>query len=353
MPHNEHSRFEGKSGKAVLSAAAIAVATAVAIVIQRSRAPYAAGKVVVITGGSRGLGLALAEEFGRHGALLALAARSKEELEEAKRRILDGGIVATPERLLTVDCDLRKAEEAQKLIDATLQHFGRLDVLINNAGVIHVGPIEKQSIEIYREAMNGNFFSMLHTTYAALPHMLKRRNGAIVNIASIGGKVPVPHLAPYSASKFAAAGFSETLGAELKSKGIRVTTVNPGLMRTGSYPNAMVVGQRDEEYRWFALSASMPGLAHSAGYAARKIYRAVARGRAEIEVGVDAYLAARIHGIAPTLTQFLGGLAETVILPEAAGTAVAAQGTDLKTPGPEAWKRWSAKLTKDFNEPDA
>jgi short-subunit dehydrogenase len=255
--------------------------------------------------------------------------------------------------LLTIDCDLTKAEEAQKLIEEAVQHFGRLDVLINNAGVIHVGPIEKHSIEMYRDAMNSNFFSMLHTTYAALPYMFKRRDGAIVNIASIGGKVPVPHLAPYSASKFAMVGFSETLHAEVKSRGIRVTTVNPGLMRTGSYPNAMIVGQRDKEYRWFSLSASIPGLAHSADYAARKIYGAVARGRAEIEVGLDAYLAARVHGITPTLTQFLGGLAETVILPEATGTGVAAPGTDLKTPGPKIWTRWSARLTKRFNEPSA
>jgi short-subunit dehydrogenase len=352
MPRNGHGRSR-VSAKAVLSGAAIGLSAAAAIVIQRKWVRSVAGKVVVITGGSRGLGLALAEEFGRHGASLVLAARSKGALEEAKRRILDSGIGMTPERLFTVDCDLTKAEEAQKLVDAALQRFGQLDVLINNAGVIHVGPIEKQSIEMYREAMNSNFFSMLHTTYAALPYMLKRRNGAIVNIASIGGKVPVPHLAPYSASKFAAAGFSETLNAELKSKGIRVTTVNPGLMRTGSYPNAIVVGQRDQEYRWFSLSASIPGLAHSAGYAARKIYRAVTRGRTEIEVGLDAYLAARIHGIAPTVTQFLGSLAESVILPEAAGTAVAAQGADLDTPGPEVWKRWSARLTNDFNEPDA
>jgi short-subunit dehydrogenase len=333
-----------------LAGAAVAAGAAALAVNRRSTSKSIAGKVVVIGGGSRGLGLALAEEFGRHGARLVLAARKGEELEEARRRLLEHCITKSQENVLTVSCDLRSSDTARNLIKQATGQFGRVDVLINVAGVIHVGPVEKQSLEMYEDAMASNFFSMLYTTYAVLPQMLKRRTGAIVNICSIGGKIAVPHLAPYTASKFAAVGFSETLHTELRSKGIRVTTVNPGLMRTGSYPNAIVVGQRENEYRWFKLSASTPGLAHSAPYAARKIYRAVLEGRAEVEIGLDAYLAARFHGIAPTATQVLGSLAERLILPKPEGTEVPAEGTELGSSN-TAWKRWSDRLTAEFNQP--
>ncbi|HEX4169234.1 MAG TPA: SDR family NAD(P)-dependent oxidoreductase [Bryobacteraceae bacterium] len=341
------------SSSALVSGAALAACAGAVVAARRMKSRAVAGKVVVITGGSRGLGLELAREFGRHGASLVLTARDDKELEEAKLRLLAEAVTKSAETVLTVVCDLTEPEDAQKLIEKTIQQFGRLDVLINNAGVIHVGPIEKQSLQMYRDAMNSNFFGMLHTTYAALPHLIKQGCGAVVNIASVGGKIPVPHLAPYVASKFAAVGFSETLHAELRSKGIRVTTVNPGLMRTGSFPNAIAVGQTEQEYSWFSLSASMPGLAHSVKYAARKIFRAVILGRAEIEVGMDAYLAARMHGLAPSGTAWLGSLAERVILPEASGSEVPAKGTELKPPRPALWKWWSSKLARRSNQPAA
>jgi short-subunit dehydrogenase len=337
---------------AFLAGATLAVGAGAVAAIRHFASKSMDGKVVVIAGGSRGLGLALAEEFGRYGARLVLAARKHGELDEARRKLVENGATKNQDQVLAVTCDLRSSEGAQNLIEHATSRFGRVDVLINVAGVIHVGPVEKQSLEMYEHAMASNFFSMLHTTYAVLPQMLQRREGAIVNIASIGGKIPVPHLAPYTASKFAAVGFSETLHAELRSKGILVTTVNPGLMRTGSYPNAIVVGQREKEYRWFRLSASMPGLAHSARYAARKICSAVIHGRAEVDVGLDAYLAARFHGIAPTATQILGSLAERVFLPEAGGTGVPAEGTALGS-SEGTWKHWSDKLTAKFNQPPA
>jgi hypothetical protein len=100
-------------------------------------------------------------------------------------------------------------------------------------------------------------------------------------------------------------------------------------MRTGSHPHAIFVGQREKEYDWFAFSASTPGLAHPVTYAARKIFRGVVQGRSEIEVGLDAFLAARLHGIAPSLTQVLGSLAENLILPESTGTKIPAEGMEL------------------------
>jgi short-subunit dehydrogenase len=222
-------------------------------------------------------------------------------------------------------------------------------VLINNAGVIEVGPVENQPLTAYRRAMATNFFAALHTTHVALPHLLDRgarylhaRSGsgskdagflfrpAIVNIASIGGKFAMPHLLPYVASKFALVGFSEGLHAELRHKGVRVTTVCPGLMRTGSHVQAQFVGDQAKESRWFSLAATTPGLAASTRHAADRIYNAVRDGRTEITITPQAWLAARISGIAPVTTQYLASLANQYLLPRPTGSEQLALGFDAR-----------------------
>src|SRR4051794_20253053 len=289
------------------------------------------GKTVVITGGSRGLGLLMGGEFARAGARVVLAARDADELERAKQMLLDKGALTSEADVLLVPCDLKVPSECQKLIERATAHFGRVDVLINNASTIHVGPIEQQPLEAYRDAMDIDYFAMVQTIQTVLPQMLDRKHGSIVNICSIGGKIPVPHLAPYVGSKFAAVGFSETLNAEMRSKGIRVTTVCPGLMRTGSFPNAIVVGQREKEYRWFSLAAATPGVAQSAVRAARKIFVATCEGRGEVAVGWDAFLAARLYGLAPDSVQYLAQLANTFILPNPTGSTQPVPGRTLNT----------------------
>jgi short-subunit dehydrogenase len=175
--------------------------------------------------------------------------------------------------------------------------------------------------------MATNFFGAVHTVHAALPHLLERgaafQNGdgipyrpAIVNIASIGGKMAVPHMLPYTASKFALTGYSEGLHAELRHKGIRVTTVCPGLMRTGSHVQAAFVGNQPKEHRWFSLAATTPVISASAHYAAGCIYNAVLDGRAEITITPQAWLAARFSGVAPIAAQYLNSLVNQLLLPE-------------------------------------
>lgn len=159
----------------------------------RNHGRFRRGQVAIITGGSSGLGLALAHRFGRAGLRLVLAARSQEQLEEAKRELLASGSIASEKDVLIVSCDLTDQKQAAKLIDTTLQVFGTLDVLINNAGVIEVGPVENQPFEAYERAMAINFFGAVYTTYAALPTLLEKKESAIVNISSIGGKMGVPH----------------------------------------------------------------------------------------------------------------------------------------------------------------
>jgi NAD(P)-dependent dehydrogenase (short-subunit alcohol dehydrogenase family) len=296
------------------------IAAAAAYALKPNPTSRRPGQIVLITGGSRGLGLALAERYGRAGAKLILAARDVEELITARHTLLDRQAVQSPDDVLLIPADLTDAAQAATLIDHAIGHFGRIDVLINNAGIIEVGPVENQPLDAYRRAMATNFFAALHTTHAALPHLLRRNpiqgDAAIVNIASIGGKVAVPHLLPYVASKFALVGFSEGLYAELRHKGIRVTTVCPGLMRTGGEAHADFTGQTKKEQRWFTLAARTPVIATSVRHAANKIYNAVAAGRAEITITPQAWLAARIAGLAPETTQYLASLANHLLLPD-------------------------------------
>jgi short-subunit dehydrogenase len=269
---------------------------------RRGNARRLRGKVVLITGASRGLGLALAEEFGRAGARLVLTARDPWELERARALLIKRNAVQDAADVLIVSADLRQKEEAEHLIAQAARYFSRIDVLVNNAGVITVGPVENQTSEDFHDVMDSNFFSGLHCTLSVLPQMLERGSGSIVNITSIGGKLAVPHLLPYTASKFAAVGFSEGLHAEIRSKGVHVLTVCPGLMRTGSHLNARFSGNAAKEYRWFSLSANLPGVSASAARAARRIVRAVLRRETEIAITPQAVLGARLAGIAPVLT---------------------------------------------------
>ena len=285
---------------------------------RRFSQPKPDNRVVLITGGSRGLGLALAERFGRAGNRLVLAARNFEELVEARNTLVKRRAVPSPEDVLLIPADLTDAKQAASLVEHAVAHFGRLDVLINNAGIMEVGPFEDQPLDAYYRAMTTNFFAALHMVQATVPHMLyrdRRHPAAIVNICSIGGKIPVPHMLPYVASKFALVGFSEGLHAELRHKGVRVTTVCPGLMRTGGHVHASFVGDQKKEARWFNLGATTPLIAASVKRAANHIYNAVAQGRAEIILTPQAWLAARMAAFAPETTQRLASLANEFVLP--------------------------------------
>jgi NAD(P)-dependent dehydrogenase (short-subunit alcohol dehydrogenase family) len=311
-----------KTSRAVLHTAQILtgiVAAAAAYALKPTPPKRRPGRIVLITGGSRGLGLALADRYSRSGAKLILVARNVEELTHARNTLLARNSVYSADDVLLLPGDLTDAAQATMLIDHAVSHFGRIDVLINNAGIIEVGPVENQPIAAYRRAMATNFFAALHTTHAALPHLLDRNpiygDAAIVNIASIGGKFAMPHLLPYVASKFALVGFSEGLHAELRHKGVRVTTVCPGLMRTGGEVHAQYTGRTIKEQRWFSLAAKTPILAASVTHAANKIYNAVAAGRAEITITPQAWLAARIAGLAPETTQYAASLVNKLILP--------------------------------------
>jgi short-subunit dehydrogenase len=255
------------------------------------------GKVVFITGSSRGLGLAMAEEFARHGCKVVLCARDQAELARARDQVSRLGA-----EVETVACDVGDEQQAQRAVAEAKSRFRAIDILVNNAGIISVGPILTQTLDDFREAMDVMFWGTVYPTLAVLPDMVERRQGRIVNITSIGGKVSVPHLVPYGCAKFAAVGFSEGLYAELKKYGLHVLTVVPGLMRTGSHLNAQFKGKHEKEYGWFALSGTNPLFSISVERAARQIVNATRRKQPELVVSWQAELLARSHGVAPELT---------------------------------------------------
>jgi len=254
------------------------------------------GAVVVITGGSRGLGLALGRELAVEGSRLSICARDEAELDRARSDLESRGaqVLATP-------CNVADHQQVKRLIQATTQRFGAIDVLINCAGVITVGPFEDQTLDDLQLAMDVMYWGSVYTALEVLPQMRARRSGQIVNITSIGGKVSVPRLVPYSAAKFAAVGFSEGLHAELAEYGIHVLTVVPGLMRTGSHLNALFKGQHRKEFTWFSLGASLPVSSTSAEDAARRIVRAIKARDTELIITWQAHVLARLHGLAPGL----------------------------------------------------
>ena len=278
--------------------------------LRRIAQPFSwAGKVVAITGGSRGLGLVMARQLAAQGARLVLCARDASELERARSEFAALGVDA-----LAATCDVSDAAQAASFVEQAVRRFGRLDVLINNAGIIQVAPLASMGLPEFRSAMEINYFGILHATLAALPH-LRAARGRIINICSIGGAVPIPHLTPYTASKFAAVGLSEALGLECARYGVRVSTILPFVMRTGSFVNALFKGRREKEFAWFAIGASLPATSISAEGAARRILRAGARGEPYVTVGLMAKAARLVHALVPGVVVRIAGLVNRLLPP--------------------------------------
>ena len=270
-----------------------------------------AGKVAVITGGSRGLGLAIARELGMHGARLALCARDQSELDDACARLAEVGIQAEP-----FVVDLRDSGAIQPLVDRLLSKFGRIDILVNDAGSISVGPLASFSHADFEEAMNLMFWAPVDLTLAVLPHMKQSGGGHVVNVTSVGGRVSVPHLLPYSCAKFAFAGFSTGLSAEVGADDIHVLTVIPGLMRTGSYLNAEFKGAAKEEFAWFALLGNLPGFSVAADYAARRVRESLQSRNRVCTISLPAKILIACEALAPETTRTIMEFVNGYMLPE-------------------------------------
>jgi len=284
-------------------------------------------KSVVITGGSRGLGLLIAREMAAEGARLTLLARDSDELRRASDDLASYGT-----EVLTLVCDVANKDEITNSINRIVDHYGQIDVLINNAGIIQAGPLEHMSLDDFQEAMAVHFWGPLHAMWAAIPFMRKQRSGRIVNISSIGGKIAIPHLAPYCASKFALTGVSDAFHAELAKDDIFVTTVCPGLMRTGSHLNALFKGQHMAEFTWFALLDGLPLASIDGQRAARQIVNACRKGKAHLTITTQARIATILNSTFPNLMADIFALTNRMLPSSVEGQGKAAKtGWDSRT----------------------
>lgn len=291
----------------------------------RARPYDLSGKVVLITGGSRGLGLALARELTGRGARVALLARDAAELDRAVQDVRARGGQA-----IRVVADVTDAASLERAVQATVAHYGQLDVVVSNAGIIQAGPLTDMTEADFEHIMQVNGFAALRVTRAALPH-LKRARGRVLIVSSVAAKAAIPHLGPYSVSKFASYGLGQALRAELAPQGVTVTTVLPALMRTGSARRVTVKGEFEKEYAVFATLDNVPLLSLDAPRAARQIVGALVRGDSEAMIGGPAHLLRWASALAPGLTADVMALV-TRTLPDPTGRPDARRGAQAETP---------------------
>jgi short-subunit dehydrogenase len=289
---------------------------AVRFVVRQQRRVRLRGKNALVTGGSRGLGLQIARRLVERGVNVAVVARDMHELERAVD-LLREHAAQDPEtagvRVIGVPCDLEYASAIDSMIRSVRAKLGPIDLLVNNAGSIQVGPLDSMTLEDFQRSMKLHCFAALRTSLAVRGDMHARGGGRIANIASIGGVISVPHLLPYSAGKFALVGLSQGLHTELAGEGIVVSTIAPGLMRTGSPRNATFKGDHRSEYAWFSIADSLPGLSMSSRRAARRIVSALEFGDAYVVLGLPAKLGAVVNAIAPNLTSRLLGFVHSLL----------------------------------------
>ncbi len=310
----------------------VVIVTAARFLVRWLHADDLRGRVVLITGGSRGLGLVLARTCLRAGTRVAICARDERELARALRELRH-----VSRDILACRCDVTNPDDVRELAGVVRQRWGAVDALINNAGVIQVGPVDTMTLEDYDESMRTHFWAALYTIREVLPDMRTHRHGRIVNICSIGGIMSLPHLIPYSAGKFALAGLSQGLRAELMKDGVTVTTVYPGLMRTGSARNATFKSRHRDEYAWFSISDSLPLLTISATRAAQRIVWALRCGDGEVVLTLPAMLARKFHGVFPGLTIRLLALANR-LLPTVGGIG------SRRAKGSDSTSAWSPSI---------
>jgi len=293
---------------------ALSVLFAARALLARGRRYRISGKNVLVTGGGRGLGLQVAREAAKRGARLALCARSEIELAAARAELEGLGTVVE-----TRVCDVRDDASTRHAVGHFVDRLGPIDVAINIAGVIEVGPVDALRMADYEDAIQTNLLGPIRVVEAVRRSMCERGHGRIVNVTSLGGKIAIPHLLPYCASKFGLVGYSEGLRTELARYGVVVTTIVPGLMRTGSAPRATFAGQPEKEYAMFAPSDALPFTSVSVERAAREILDACEAGETERVISWQAKAAIGMYARFPRLVVgFLAAFAR--LLPDAGGS---------------------------------
>jgi NAD(P)-dependent dehydrogenase (short-subunit alcohol dehydrogenase family) len=303
MPRPSRDRL-GRPTAMVAAHLVFGLALAVAFDSFHRRRRALRGKVALVCGGSRGLGRAIAREFVRQGASVAICGREPEALERTRVWLEHCG-----GRVVAAECDLRNQASTREMFDRVARELGPIDIVVANAATLLVAPIETLGQHHFDDAMLEIFGTATRTALTALPDMQARRRGTIVFITSIGARFGVPHLAPYSAAKFAEAGFAEALGAEVAKDGVHVLTVFPGLMRTGSWLHGRFRGAPERELGWFGSAALAPLLSIDTESAARHVVRAIVLGKRRLTFTPAARLALAVHDFLPGVWWFASALA--------------------------------------------
>lgn len=232
------------------------------------------GKTIWITGASSGIGEALAKQLAEQGAKLILSARRKEVLESLKATL------PNPDLHKVVPLDLAECEGLFDIVEKTLAEVGNLDVLVNNGGVSQVATTNDTDFALYRRLMNVNFFGTVAMTKAVLPHMLEKKQGMIVSIASVAAKVGTQQRSAYSASKHAVIGFMDSLRGEVHKEGIKVVVVCPGWVKTNVSLNSLDANGNPENIMDKTIETGI-----SAESCASAVIKAMRKEKAEIVVG--------------------------------------------------------------------
>jgi dehydrogenase/reductase SDR family protein 7B len=238
------------------------------------------GKVILITGGSSGIGRALAEEFGTKGGKILITGRNRETLERTRASLEQKGIMID-----TLVADSGIEADNRRMIDETVRLHGRIDVLINNAGISMRALFEDLTLDVFRKVMDINFYGTVYATKFALPYILESR-GSIVGISSINGRRATPARSAYSASKYAMEGFLEALRTEVTRKGVHVLTVCPGFTAS-NIRNAALTADGSTQ----GESPRDEGKMMSSEEAAKFIYKAVLRRKRDLVLTAEGKLA--------------------------------------------------------------
>ena len=256
------------------------------------------GKVVVITGASMGIGEAIARLFAQQGASVALLSRDSARAEAAR------SCVGFMERTAAFSCDVRHAEEIDRVLGLTLHHFGRIDVWINNAGHGLLDSVSQMDLSACREMFETNFFGALTAMQKVIPIMTQQGGGTIVNISSVAGHIALPFHAAYSATKFAMNAIGKAARVELRNTGIHVMTVCPGYVRTAFSENA-VRGHELKKVR----PNSVRGI--TAERVARATFRGFLKQKREVIVPWTMHVPVKLYQLFPGIVErAMGGMAK-------------------------------------------
>jgi len=249
------------------------------------------GKAVIVTGASSGIGRATAQEFARAGSNVVLASRDQKELEELAQEL-----AGRPGRRLVVPVDVRDAQAVNAMVQRTVEEFGSVDVLVNNAAQGLDASVAEGKIENMRYVMDVNVFGAIYGVQAVVPHMKRQGSGCIVNVSSVESRIAVPFNGIYSATKAALTAITDALRMELEGTGIKVINVYPGLTVTAFHKNTIREVELPPRSRW------LRGVPPSA--AAKTIVQAVRREQREAFVTLGDAVAVAIKNVSPRLVEW-------------------------------------------------